>query len=102
MDYSYVISSSILSFFSRGFPGCYSASMKKGSKSTAVLWTRLGATRSRRRSSTRRRAFLGRKGKTSPLSRRTSTRSVSCLRWIAILWHVQVRAHVGAGLLSQA
>ena len=97
MDYSSVIALSIyLSFLClRGFPGYCSASMRKESKFTVVWWTPLAATRSPRRLSTRQRAFR-RRGKTSRSFRLTSMRSVSCPRWTAILWRVQVRCACGS------
>lgn len=100
MDYSYFIA--LVFFLSSahvGFPGCYLGLMKRGNKSTVVWWTPLAVTRSRKRSNTRRKACR-RKGKTSPLFHLMSIRSVSCLHWIAISWHVQVR--VGAGFTTRS
>lgn len=103
MDYSYDIAfprpspSSLLPPLSltQVFPGCCSALTTRESRFIAALWTRSAATRLRRLSSTRRRDFQGKKGRRIlPLSLLTSTRSVLCLRWIAISWRVQVRAMV--------
>ena len=94
MDYSYDIAlPAYLRLYSLagGFPGCFSALTKRGSRSIVASWTLLAATRLRRPLSTRRRDFRGRKGRISPSSLLTSTRSVLCLRWIAISWRVQVR-----------
>jgi hypothetical protein len=105
MDYSYDIALAVrLSplLYSRGFPGCCSASMKGESRSTVALWTLSAATRLRRPSSTRRRDFRGKKGRISPLSLLTSTRSALCLRWIAISWRVQVRGLVGVVCSNEA
>ena len=94
MDYSYDIALPVylrLYSLTGGLPGCCLDLTKRGSRSIVVSWTLLAATHSRRPLSTRRRDFRGRKGRISLLSLLTSTRSVLCLRWIAISWRVQVR-----------
>ena len=92
MDYSYErLYHLLLRSLTREFPGCCSVSTGRGSRFTVAWWTLSAATRSQRLLSTRQRAFLGKTGRTSPLSHRTSTRNVSCPHWMAIFWHAQVR-----------